>query len=115
MKEALFARPWITTVAVDDEPHLAAAFKRIRAMGLETISCIGGRTLATQLLDAGLVQDIYLTTSPRTGGEPRTPIYPKALDLDLIVRKTGTGAEVGVVFEHLRLKPDTTYRAGIDS
>jgi len=115
MKEALFARPWITTVAVDDEPHLAAAFKRIRAMGLETISCIGGRTLATQLLDAGLVQDIYLTTSPRTGGEPRTPIYPKALDLDPIVRKTGTGVEAGVVFEHLRLKPDTTYRAGIDS
>lgn len=103
MREALSARPWITTVVVDEEQHLAAAFKRIRALGVETISCIGGRTLATQLLDAGLVQDIYLTTSPRAGGEPRTPIYPKPLDLDLIVQKTGTGVEAGVVFEHVRV------------
>jgi riboflavin biosynthesis pyrimidine reductase len=103
MREALSARPWITTVVVDEEQHLAAAFKRIRALGVETISCIGGRTLATQLLDAGLVQDIYLTTSPRAGGEPRTPIYPKPLDLDLIVQKTGTGVEAGVVFEHARV------------
>ena len=115
MREALSARPWITTVVVDADHQSAAAFKRIRALGLETISCIGGRTLATQLLDAGLVQDLYLTTSPRAGGEPHTPIYPKPLDLELVARKTGTEVEAGVLFEHVRLKPDTTYRAGIDS
>jgi dihydrofolate reductase len=69
-------------------------------MGLERISCIGGRTLATQLLDAGLVQDVYLTTSARRGGEQNTPMYPKPLDAELVVRKTGTEVEAGVVFEH---------------
>jgi hypothetical protein len=32
-------------------------------------------------------------------------MYPKPLDAVPVVRKSGTGAEAGVVFEHLRLKP----------
>jgi dihydrofolate reductase len=63
---------------------------------------VGGRTIATALIDAGLVQDVYLTTSPREGGEPNTPMYPKPINADVIVRKHGTGRETGVVFEHLR-------------
>ena len=35
--------------------------------------------------DAGLVQDLYLTTSPRPGGEPDTPLYPTALTGTLVV------------------------------
>jgi hypothetical protein len=30
-------------------------------------------------LGAGLVQDLYLTTSPKPGGEPDTPLYPRPL------------------------------------
>jgi riboflavin biosynthesis pyrimidine reductase len=102
ISKALSSRPWITPIVMDDPRGLPHAFSRLREMGLERISCIGGRTLATQLLDAGLVQDVYLTTSPRRGGEPNTPMYPKPLAAKLVVRKTGTDIETGVVFEHLR-------------
>ena len=53
-----------------------------------------------QLIDAGLIEDLYLTTSPTIGGEPNTPLYPKPLRKDLVVRKQGTGIDEGVVFEH---------------
>jgi riboflavin biosynthesis pyrimidine reductase len=105
MGDALSARPWITPIVMDEPGQLHEAFRQLRAMGVEIISCVGGRTLAAQLIDGGLVQDIYLTTAPAPGGEPDTPLYPGALDADLVVRKTGTGLEGGVVFDHVRLKP----------
>jgi riboflavin biosynthesis pyrimidine reductase len=100
---ALAQRPWITPVVMDDPNDLRSAFERFRALGIERISCVGGRTIARQLIDAGLVQDLYLTTSPTDGGEPNTPLYSKPLKGRTIVRKHGTGAEDGVVFEHLTL------------
>jgi riboflavin biosynthesis pyrimidine reductase len=104
MGQGLSARPWIKTVVMDGPHDLAAAFEGLRSLGIDTISCIGGRTLAGALLDAGLVQDIYLTTSPLSGGQPGTPIYSKPLSTELVVRKMGTDAEAGVVFEHLRVR-----------
>jgi riboflavin biosynthesis pyrimidine reductase len=101
--KALSSRPWITPVVMDEPRELPHAFVRLREMGLERISCIGGRTLATQLLDASLAQDVYLTTSARSGGEPNTPMYPKPLNAELVVRKMGTGVETGVVFEQVRI------------
>ncbi len=102
MRDALAARPWITPVVAESPAQLPAAFDALRALGIERISAVGGRTLATQLIDAGLVQDVYLTTSPYPGGEPDTPMYPRPLDATVVVRKRGTGEERGVVFEHLR-------------
>lgn len=96
-------RPWITTLTMPSADALPFAFRHLKAMGIERISCIGGRTLARQLIDAGLVQDLYLTTAPKAGGEPNTPIYPKALPGKVIVRKRGTGADEGVTFEHFVL------------
>jgi hypothetical protein len=69
-------------------------------MGIARISAIGGRTIARALLDAHLIHDLYLTTSPRPGGHPGTPLYDKPLDGRLVVRKSGTGPDAGVVFEH---------------
>jgi riboflavin biosynthesis pyrimidine reductase len=100
----LSARPWIKTIVMDDQHDLPAAFNELQSLGIQTVSCIGGRTLAAGLIDAGLVQDVYLTTSPLRGGQPGTPMYRKPLDAELVVRKTGTGAEAGVVFEHLRIE-----------
>jgi len=62
------------------------------------------RNLATQLVDGGLVQDLYLTTSPRPGGAPGTPFYPRPLHTRTVVRKHGTGLDVGVTFEHLEIE-----------
>src|SRR5258708_18003946 len=63
--------------AAGDLPY---AFRRLRAMGIGRISCIGGRTLARQLIDARLVQDLYLTTGTKAGGEPNTPLYQAPLN-----------------------------------
>lgn len=99
-------RPWIQVLSGGRESDVIAGLKTLRAdHGVARVSCIGGRTLTTQLIDAGVVQDIYLTTSPTPGGEPNTPFYTGAQPLDtvLVVSKAGRDEETGVRFEHLRL------------
>ena len=100
MREALAERPWITPIVVDIGHTLIAAFEQLQAMGVRRISAVGGRGLAADLIDAGLVQDLYLTTSPVAGGEPGTPMYSRPLELRTVVRKRGTLHEANVVFEH---------------
>jgi 5-amino-6-(5-phosphoribosylamino)uracil reductase len=100
MHNALRTRPWVTPVVMADRRELRRAFEQLAALGLHRISCIGGRRLAGSLLDAGLVDDLYLTTAPRPGGEPDTPLPPAALAGAVVVRKRGTGEETGVAFEH---------------
>jgi riboflavin biosynthesis pyrimidine reductase len=72
---ALRARPWIHLMRSDGK-DLSEIFQRLRLdEGIERISAIGGRHTATQLVDAGMAQDIYLTTTSVEGGEPGTPWY----------------------------------------
>jgi riboflavin biosynthesis pyrimidine reductase len=101
MKGELARRPWIRAIAMAQPEDLPSAFRRLRSMGVARISAIGGRTIARAMIGAGLIQDLYLTTSPRPGGEPNTPLSPTPLTGTLVVRKGGTGPETGVVFEHL--------------
>ena len=103
MMTGLASRPWVQLIAMPTAGDLPYALRQLRAGGIRTISCIGGRTLARQLIDAGSIQDLYLTKSPKPGGEPGTPLYPGPLEGELIVRKHGSGHDEGVVFEHRRL------------
>jgi riboflavin biosynthesis pyrimidine reductase len=103
MRGALDRRPWVTVVEMERPGRLPEAFAELRRRGIARISCIGGRTIATALLDAGLIDDVYLTTSPRAGGEPGTRMYPRPLDGAPVIRKRGTGLESGIVFEHIHL------------
>lgn len=103
MHHALTPRPWITPIIMDDPTDLRAAFRRLGGLGINRISCVGGRTVARQLIDARLVQDLYLTTSPKDGGEPNTPLLSKPISKSLIVRKHGTGGDTGALFEHFQL------------
>lgn len=100
MREGLAVRPWVTPIVMEQPDDLGRAFATLKTSGLDRISCVGGRTLATHVLDAGLVQDLYLTTSARPGGAPGTPFYPRPLRWHTLLRKHGTGVETGVVFEH---------------
>jgi 5-amino-6-(5-phosphoribosylamino)uracil reductase len=101
MDNSLQQRPWIETIVMERAGDLPRAFADLRARGVERVSCIGGRTVAAQLIDAGLVDDLYLTTSPRAGGQPGTPMYPRPLPRSKpVLKKRGTGAEEGVTFEH---------------
>jgi 5-amino-6-(5-phosphoribosylamino)uracil reductase len=103
MRDRVAERPWITPLVMDKPEDLPRAFEQLRELGITHVSAIGGRKIAAQLIDSRLVQDVYLTTSPRAGGEPNTPMYPGALKGAVVVRKRGTDAESGVAFEHIRL------------
>lgn len=113
MQAALAARPWVRALVMDDPAALPAAFAEMRSQGIARVSCIGGRTLARQLLDARLVDEVYLTTAARAGGEPGTPIHTKPWRGDVAVRKHGTGPETGIVFEHVLPRPDAPDQAPI--
>lgn len=97
-------RPWITMVPIDGD--LRAAMIRLRRdHGVARISAVGGRALATTLVNAGLVQDLYLTTSAVEGGEPDTPWYTDAAPppLELIVGKREDVTERPIRVEHLAI------------
>jgi 5-amino-6-(5-phosphoribosylamino)uracil reductase len=106
MARAIAPRPWITPLVMQDAGELSAALARLRTLGIARVSCIGGRTLARQLIDGGLVEDLYLTKSPRSGGEPNTPLSERPLEGTVILKKAGTGADAGVTFEHRQLIAD---------
>jgi riboflavin biosynthesis pyrimidine reductase len=97
-------RHWITMIPIDGD--LPAAFRCLRREhGIGRISAIGGRLTATSLVDAGLVQDIYLTTTAIDGGEPNTPWYvgDRFPELQTIVRKREVAVELPILFEHLAI------------
>lgn len=99
-------RPWITVIPIDGD--LPAAMRRLRREhGINRISAIGGRVAATALVDAGLVQDLYLTTSAIEAGEPDTPWYAgdSKPALQVIVRKREDTIEHPILFEHLAVLP----------
>ena len=99
-------RPWIQVLSAGPTSDLVAGLRTLRSMHqIARVSSTGGRTLATQLIDAGVVQDLYLTTSPKAGGEPNTPLYIGEAwpATSLIARKVGREEETGVVFEHLSI------------
>jgi riboflavin biosynthesis pyrimidine reductase len=103
--DAARRRPWVRVLPIEPA-GLRSALRRLRqGHGIERISAVGGRMTATSLVDESLVQDLYLTTSADEGGEPNTPWYagkhsPRA---KRVTAKRGTGADAGVLFEHLSL------------
>ena len=46
MRDALKTRPWITLVVMDSPSGLPRRLQELRRLGIERLSCIGGRTLA---------------------------------------------------------------------
>jgi len=100
----LHDRPWITLVLIDGSLEQTLIGVR-RDHGIGRISAVGGRHTATALVDAGLVQDIYLTTSAIDGGEPATPWYTGAHQppLSVIVRKRERADCNPIIFEHLAI------------
>jgi riboflavin biosynthesis pyrimidine reductase len=99
-------RSWITVVPIGES--LADTFAMLRRVHhISRISAIGGRIAATSLVDAGLVQDLYLTTSAIDAGEPDTPWYvgEKLPVLETIVKKREVTVTSPLRFEHLAIRP----------
>ena len=101
-ESAVRARPWVRVLRLDGD-GLGGALEYLRVEeGIQRISAIGGRVTATQLVDAGLIQDIYLTTTSLEGGEFGTPWYAGAAPprLARITSKQWNENGSRVVFEH---------------
>jgi riboflavin biosynthesis pyrimidine reductase len=99
---ALRARPWVRLIPFNGD-DLDVVFDRLRLEdGIRRISAIGGRFTATQLVDAGLIDDLYLTTTSREGGEPGTPWYSGVAppQLSAITSKQWDEGGSRVVFDH---------------
>ena len=105
LAKAATSRPWMHVVEMDGQDIRPALRRLAIDFGIRRISCIGGRTTVTTLLDAGLVQDICLTTTPKRAGEPATPFYVGNTPpvLEPIVRKRCTDPDAAFLFEHLRV------------
>ena len=104
--DGLARRPWITVVPLEPDGLSAALGRLRRDHSIARISAIGGRSTASRLIDAGLVQDLSLTTTARHAGEPNSPFYTgrHAPILDLIVKKRGTDSSSPFLFEHLAFR-----------
>jgi 5-amino-6-(5-phosphoribosylamino)uracil reductase len=107
LERRLPGRPWVEVIDGGHPVNLRRMLGALYARGITVISAIGGRRAAASLLRAGAVAELYLTTSPRTGGEPGTPLVEGPLPPhDVVLEKVGRGNERGVRFQHL------LFRAG---
>jgi riboflavin biosynthesis pyrimidine reductase len=99
---SLRARPWVRHIPLSGD-DLSSAIDYLREAGIRRISAVGGRSTASGLVDAGLAQDLYLTTTAHDGGEPGTPWYTGVTPprLDVVTRKDWRDDGGAVVFEHL--------------
>jgi 5-amino-6-(5-phosphoribosylamino)uracil reductase len=103
LAERTRSRPWITVISSGNTPDVQVYADRLFGLGIRRVSTVGGRTLASGLIDSGLVSDLYLTTSPLEGGRPDSPMYggTRPPSTDLVVRKRSSG---GIVFEHFVMR-----------
>src|SRR5262249_16387232 len=103
---ALRERPWLQLIRLEGN-SLRPAIDRLRSEhGIRRINSIGGRSTATQLVNESLIQDVYLTTTSRDGGEANTPWYVGArpLNLEVITRKQWIDAGSTILFEHILIR-----------
>jgi len=100
LEQAVSRRPHVALVPMAGM-DLRPGLEYLRGRGIRRISAIGGRTLASALIDQALVHDLTLTTSARPGGEPHTPFYvgKRPPSLETLVRKRGTDVEYPIVVE----------------
>lgn len=112
---AASTRSWAHLIPMEDD-EIASGLAQLRdRFGVRRVSAVGGRTTASSLIDAGLVQDICLTTTERSAGEPGTPFYvgTLALEFEAIVKKRSTDPAAPIAFEHLAVTAPSTQSASI--
>lgn len=70
------------------DPEPRAVMADLRARGVRSLLCEGGPTLNSGLLEAGVVDELFLTLSPMLSGEPGAPRIVEGLGLPVPVPLT---------------------------
>jgi|SRR5688572_831472 len=104
--------PWVEVLGAGDPLDLRSALTQLRDRGIAVISAVGGQRIATSLLDAGLVTDLYVTVREPASAASALLFYngPPLLRRRLL-SKAGRGQEGAVRFEHL--VPPSVYAPGL--
>jgi riboflavin biosynthesis pyrimidine reductase len=99
LERRLPGRPWVEVIDGGQPVDVRRALSALYDRGISVISAIGGRRAAMSLLEANVVAELFLTSSPRPGGEPGTGlVLPPHRGL---LEKAGKDGERGVRFHHL--------------
>lgn len=104
--------PWVEVMGAGDPLDLRLALTQLRARGVAVVSTVGGRRVATSLLDAGLVTDLYITVREPSSAAAALSFYSgPALVRRRLLSKAGRGSEGAIRFEHL--VPPSVYAPGL--
>jgi hypothetical protein len=104
--------PWVDVLGAGEPLDLRLALSRLRDRGVAVVSCVGGRRIATTLLDAGLITDLYITVCEPGSAASALAFYDgPPLMRRRLLSKAGRGAEGAVRFEHL--VPPSVYAPGL--
>jgi len=94
--------PWVEVLGAGEPLDLRRALTQLRDRGIAVISAVGGRRVATTLLDAGLVTDLYVTVRDPGSAASALAFYNgPPLVRRRLLSKAGRGPEGAVRFEHL--------------
>jgi riboflavin biosynthesis pyrimidine reductase len=94
--------PWVEVLDAGEPLDLRRALTQLRDRGIAVISAVGGRRVATTLLDAGLVTDLYVTVRDPGSAASALAFYNgPPLVRRRLLSKAGRGPEGAVRFEHL--------------
>jgi riboflavin biosynthesis pyrimidine reductase len=104
--------PWVAVLGAGDPLDLRAALTQLRDRGIAVVSAVGGRRIATSLLAAALVTDLYITVrEPGSAASALSFYNGPPLVRRRLLSKAGRGAEGAVRFEHL--VPPSVYTPGL--
>jgi riboflavin biosynthesis pyrimidine reductase len=102
VRAALREYPWVEVLGAGEPLDLRRALTQLRDRGIAVISAVGGRRVATTLLDAGLVTDLYVTVRDPGSAASALAFYNgPPLVRRRLLSKAGRGPEGAVRFEHL--------------
>jgi len=104
--------PWVDVLDAGEPLDLRRALTSLRDEGIAVVSAVGGRRVASTLLQAQLVTDLYVTTCTPGSAAAAVAFYDgPPLRRRRLLSKTGRGSEASVRFEHL--VPPSVYAPGL--
>lgn len=102
MLESATARHPQVELVLMENSDFKSAFRKLKSKGINHISIVGGRGVASEALEAGVVTGAHITTAKEPGGKPNTPFYTgnKKVNLQVVTKRVGHDEEAGITYEY---------------